>query len=89
MHDYPSIGQVSELAQEHAINTIFAVAAEVNRTYEAFSRLIPFADVGIVVSDASNIADLIYSKYEVRAPFYILRFCDNVEFNRKWRRGSR
>lgn len=65
--DYPSLGQVSRLAKQNAINTIFAVTAEVARTYEAFSRLVPFADVGVVASNASNLADIIVSKYEVRS----------------------
>lgn len=64
LQDYPSLGQVSLLAKENAINTIFAVTQEVGKTYEAFSKLIPFADYGIVMENASNLVDLIYEKYK-------------------------
>lgn len=39
--DYPSLGHISRLVQDYAINLIFAITEDVSSTYSEFSLHIP------------------------------------------------
>lgn len=65
LQDYPSLGQISRIAKNKAINIIFAVTETVNPTYFEFADLISGASVGTLTSDSSNIVTIINNTYMV------------------------
>ena len=67
--DYPSVGQISRLAKDNAINLIFAVTKEVVPAYQQFTEFISGSSVGVLDQDSANIVDLIRETYEVNRNF--------------------
>ena len=64
IQDYPSLGHISRLVQDNAINLIFAVTEDVSSTYNEFSLRIPGSSVGKLAEDSENIVDIIRDKYQ-------------------------
>jgi protocadherin alpha len=64
IQDYPSLGHISRLVQDNAINLIFAVTEDVSSTYNEFSLRIPGSSVGKLAADSENIVDIIRDKYQ-------------------------
>ena len=63
--DYPSLGQISRLVSDNAINLIFAVTPDIEPTYVEFMKFIPGASVGQLGYDSENIVQLINDIYKV------------------------
>lgn len=63
--DYPSLGQISHLVVDNAINIIFAVTPDVEGTYLEFIKFIPGSSVGRLDKDSENIVQLIRDIYQV------------------------
>jgi hypothetical protein len=64
--DYPSLGQISQLAKKNDINLIFAVTDKVAPSYKEFQKVISGSSVGILDSDSENIVNLIRDSYKVK-----------------------
>ena len=64
LQDYPSLGQINQIAQEHSMNIIFAVTESVAEPYEMFRPLVKGSTVGILKPDASNIVGLVEEQYQ-------------------------
>ena len=65
LHDYPSLGQISRLAQELSMNVIFAVTKDVAKAYKDFEPLVRGSTVGVLSSDSSNVVTLVEDQYKV------------------------
>ena len=65
MQDYPSLGQINQIAQENYMNIIFAVTANVAEPYKMFRPLVKGSAVGVLTTDASNIVALVEEQYKV------------------------
>ncbi len=63
--DYPSLGLISQIAQEQSMNIIFAVTKNVAKPYETFSPLVKGSTVGVLNNDSSNIVGLVEDQYKV------------------------
>ncbi|XP_043916480.1 integrin beta-2-like [Protopterus annectens] len=61
--DYPSVGHLALKLSEHNIQPIFAVTANMLKTYQSLSEIIPKSVVGELSLDSSNIVSLIKSAY--------------------------
>lgn len=63
--DYPSVGQISRIAQDNSINIIFAVTSNVKGPYANFVPLIKGSSMGVLSGDSSNIVNLVEDQYKV------------------------
>lgn len=72
MQDYPSLGQISQLAKDNSINLIFAVTSDQVGVYNKLVEYIDGATVGELAGDSSNIVNLIGEQYQVLLYFLII-----------------
>lgn len=70
--DYPSLGLVSRLVQDHSINVIFAVVSGVAKAYHGFVPLIRGSSVAELTKDSSNIVSLVEDQYKVYSQAVII-----------------
>lgn len=70
--DYPSLGQISRLVQDHSINVIFAITADFAKEYDNFVPLVRGSSVAKLSKDSSNIVTLVEDQYKVT---YLLLSC--------------
>lgn len=62
--DYPSLGQISKMIKENAMNLIFAVTDDVQPIYSILSGKIVGSKVGRLAKDSNNIVELIKNIYQ-------------------------
>lgn len=67
--DYPSLGQISRLAQDNSINIIFAVTENKIEAYKNFEPLIKGSTADILKKDSSNIVSLVENQYDASHRF--------------------
>uniref|UniRef100_A0A336MVT2 Integrin beta n=1 Tax=Culicoides sonorensis TaxID=179676 RepID=A0A336MVT2_CULSO len=63
IQDYPSVGQINEIAKKHAINIIFAVTTKQIKVYQTLSEHIEGSTVSTLANDSSNVVSLIRDQY--------------------------
>ncbi len=63
--DYPSIGQVNALAQEHRASIIWAVTADQIDLYASVTGIVEGSFAGVISKDSSNIVQLVKRQYEM------------------------
>ena len=63
--DYPSIGQVNALAQEHRASIIWAVTEDQIDLYASITGIVEGSFAGIISKDSSNIVELVKRQYEM------------------------
>ena len=63
--DYPSLGQIGQVARDTSMNVIFAVTQDVAGPYKKFEKLVTEFTTGILASDSANIVDLVKDQYKV------------------------
>lgn len=63
--DYPSLGLISRLVQDHSINVIFAVTSNFAKEYEDFVPKVRGSSVAKLSTDSSNIVTLVENQYKV------------------------
>ena len=63
VQDYPSLGHINHVAQEHSVNIIWAVTSSHLPLYRGLTRLMKASVAGEISSDSSNIVELIEELY--------------------------
>ena len=62
--DYPSLGHINHVVNEHSVNVIWAVTSSHLPLYQGLTRLLRASVAGEISSDSSNVVELIMEEYE-------------------------